>query len=92
MRVILLDSTDKIENQLNIYPNPAQDYVFGTMPENENIQKLHLYNAAGMTMQAEYQINGNHIYIKTNHLKDGIYMGKLITQSAVRNFKFIVKH
>ncbi len=76
---------------INIYPNPANDYISINISTAENYQELHikLYNVGGiLTYQTLIENNGI-ISLKNIGLPGGIYFISIETATMVETLKFI---
>ncbi|MFW6302970.1 MAG: DUF7619 domain-containing protein [Bacteroidales bacterium] len=59
------------ENKVQVYPNPAQDYInFSTGSET---WKLELYDASGRIIQRVNRISDNTFRMSVEHLNNGVY-------------------
>lgn len=64
-------STPSFENNVSIYPNPAQDYIMVKNNFSEN-QTVVIYNVAGQTIMKQ-EINQNENRLHIAQLANGIY-------------------
>ena len=76
-------STDQ-ENSITIYPNPAENVINISSPNQ--INNITIYNYVGQTV---YQ--GNSTRINTGNFKAGVYIIKVETWKGVETRKFTVK-
>lgn len=78
-------------NQLNVYPNPADEYVSipctGLKAGNAVVR---IFNHAGIQqMQKEFCLTGQPVIIDTRNLAEGIYTGTITTASGHQSwFRF----
>jgi hypothetical protein len=82
-------STDIIENQFAIYPNPVQDVVYLSVPDNNQL-KVNIYNVEGI-MVLSRQIEGN-VRINVSRLPDGIYFVTLTGQTGKQTGYKLIKN
>lgn len=85
------DDTGKLHQDVKIFPNPASDFVFGVLPQGENVLKIQITNSLGSEIEVASRLEGNNMYISVNQLPNGLYFGKIFTQKQNLHFKFIVK-
>lgn len=70
---------------ISIYPNPASEFIFIDLPEDQLIHKYSLYNQRGFEV-----LKGNSLYhnkLKIDHLNYGVYL----LQLTLNNGKKMVK-
>jgi len=79
-----------IENvvNVNIYPNPASDFV--TIESSENIRSIQVINQLGQVM-VDQNIQTTKSTINTNSLNKGLYLLKVNTDKGSNIYKVIVK-
>ncbi len=92
-----IDKKDKLNNNININPNPANERTVVNYQLSENNRvKIILYDITGREVKEvinENQTKGEHkIIINSQQLEDGIYILKLNTNNHSFNRKIIVKH
>ena len=77
------------ENQVAIYPNPAQDAV--NILTEDGLQRVEIYNLLGQAIET-FEMNGeDQITIHTSQYNSGIYMVRITTESRVVSKQLIVK-
>ena len=77
------------ENQVAIYPNPAQDAV--NILTEDGLQRIEIYNLLGQAIET-FEMNGeDQITIHTSQYNSGIYMVRITTESRVVSKQLIVK-
>ncbi len=84
---VMVDDTWSVgENEvsINLYPNPANDFVF---LKGENLGTVRVYNALGQKVD-EFEANGSELRINTSGYESGVYFVK----SDEKTLKFVVKH
>jgi len=68
-------------SKLNIYPNPASDYLFVNSP-NEPIEEIRIIDAAGQIVLSRNCNNVNTYNIDIKHLEQCLYILQVFTTSA----------
>ena len=77
------------ENQVAIYPNPAQDAV--NILTEDGLQRIEIYNLLGQAIET-FEMNGEYqITIHTSQYNSGIYMVRITTERSVVSKQLIVK-
>lgn len=71
-----LSVNEVIDNNIVIYPNPANNVVNITS-NNSDIHSFELYNVIGKHMLTKSELNSKTITINRNELKSGIYILKI---------------
>ena len=80
------DRTDV--NKIDIFPNPAADYV--NISANENILSITVYNNVGQTVF--HQNTASKFFkINTNNFNNGLYFIQLETESGIASRRFIIE-
>jgi len=78
------------ENNLLLYPNPANSRL--NITTNENINQLDVYNLMGSLIYTQSGINLNTTSINTNKFNQGYYIVKIITNNGeTYTNKFLVQ-
>ena len=72
---------------INLHPNPAQQY-FELNSNEENINQLVIFNVNGALIN-QYQINNQHALIDIQNLSPGIYFVQANFNSKTEHFKLI---
>ncbi|MFA7082644.1 MAG: fibronectin type III domain-containing protein [Bacteroidales bacterium] len=70
-----INNINKENYSVNIYPNPARDYI---IIEGENIEKIEIYNIHGQKLQEKEVNTSKHITLNTKSLTNGTYHIKII--------------
>jgi hypothetical protein len=91
----LLDNLTGIEesttaSEINIFPNPATDFVNIPLPGNEKNVTIEIINAAGKVVRTE-KPNTNSINIAVNEYSKGIYFIKIKSDNLNSTSKLIVE-
>ncbi len=78
------------ENNLLLYPNPANNRL--NITTTENIVQVNIYNLIGSLIYTRSGINQNMISINTNSFNQGYYIAKIITNNGkTYTNKFLVQ-
>lgn len=85
----IIDNTD--ENSIQIFPNPAQDFLYITVPKQFEEGELRIYNMTGSQVLVEKLSPNSPLEINIQTLRNGMY--QIVLQSSKRLYqsKFI-KH
>lgn len=78
---------NKTTTNINLFPNPAQQY-FELQSNNEIINQVLIYDINGALIN-QYQINNQHVQIDIQMLSAGIYFIHANTKSKSAHFKLI---
>lgn len=78
---------NEVENNISIYPNPANNIL--NINANSNINKVEVFNMLGQNVMT-VSVNDNNTSINTSNLSKGMYMLKLHTDNGVVNQKFTI--
>ncbi|WP_159521819.1 plastocyanin/azurin family copper-binding protein [Sunxiuqinia indica] len=94
--ISIATSTDDLiykDNDLVVYPNPSSEYVYLTSNRFKIDEgNISLYNSLGTKIQAsQVGMQSNRIGYHVQHLKPGLYLFKVETESATLVRKFIKK-
>ncbi len=86
-------SPERIEDLLQIYPNPVEQFLEIEAPEREGAVVLHLYDVQGRLLQAgEYSGNiSTPISLNVSHLNPGVYSLRLIGEDRQYAGRFVKK-
>lgn len=77
--------------QIDIYPNPVEDYLIVNIPESMNGKALFsLYRTDGQTVRS-IGCDGGENRIDTSDIPAGLYFGTLKTENGSRSFKIVKK-
>jgi subtilisin family serine protease len=82
--------TEKMQNTVNVFPNPANDLLTISNPKNERIE-LNLYNLAGNKLK-QVILTNNENTISTRNFASGIYILQVKTNQKTQLIKFIINH
>ncbi|MBS4013116.1 MAG: T9SS type A sorting domain-containing protein [Bacteroidetes bacterium] len=77
---------DIVLEGVNIYPNPASDYLIITLP-GENASVINIYDIKGKLVISE-QVEGGSTRVNVSGLMNGVYMIRIIDGEKVFNGKF----
>ncbi len=75
------------ENNVSIYPNPANNVV--NVNAASNINNVEIFNMMGQKVAA-FDANDTNVQINTTALSNGMYMMRITTENGVSNQKFTV--
>ena len=75
----------ELDNELMLYPNPANDFV--TL-KGESLGMVSIFNAIGQMVNV-FRTEGNEVIISTANYENGVYIVKTEDGKAMR---FVVKH
>lgn len=67
----VIDMNDRL--QVNVYPNPAREYINVSSPSNENL-KVDFYNQQGMLVHLPESGSAWDHHLNTSEIPDGIYI------------------
>ena len=81
--------TNIIEDLVNIYPNPASDFI--TLISKNTIKNLFISDCQGRIIR-NLDCNSNSFEINTSQLNNGIYFIKIQVKNSIISKKLIVKH
>ena len=76
------------ENNISIYPNPANDFV--KISGNDNINSIKVYNCLGMMVE-EIEVDANEAEINTSDYNTGIYFFDVMTENGNRIQKVLIR-
>ncbi|HPQ07712.1 MAG TPA: T9SS type A sorting domain-containing protein [Bacteroidia bacterium] len=87
-QVITAISGISVSNQIQIYPNPANEFIYidGVNP----MSKIEMYDAIGKLIITEKVIS-NSIKLNTHNLDEGVYFIRITSNESVLNKKVIIK-
>jgi hypothetical protein len=80
---------EKLNSQINIYPNPASNLLNVVLKNGEfNYSDYSIINALGQVVKQE-KLNASNtsFYININHLENGIYFLKFTSDNGTSTFK-----
>mgnify|MGYP003634934233 FL=1 len=82
-----IDALSILEQSIQIYPNPAKDYLFIEFPDELKVSNINLYRIEGKQIPTNYNVVSKKIDL--NALPKGIYMLQLEHKTGRVNKKFI---
>ena len=83
------ESINEIENNLKIYPNPANDYI-KLSAVGYQLSAVKIYNHLGILVE-EFEVNSNEIEINISNYNSGIYFVEINTEKENNIIKIIKK-
>jgi len=87
-----INNTDKILNEITLYPNPATDKI--TITQNGNLAEesiISIFNMAGQQIISEHFNGQNLIQMDVSNLAKGIYFVKIQTNAGVESKKLVIQ-
>lgn len=79
------DELSKVEEDLLVYPNPANMHVF---IGSNDVKRIEIYNMTGELVATEF--NSNRITV--SHLPDGLYVFRLTSSTGKTNKTVVIQH
>ena len=89
--VLVTEGTNVSEmtaNDINVYPNPAKDFV--KIHTNNNISSVKVYNCLGMMVE-EIEVNANEVELNTSDYNTGVYFINVETEDGNSIKKVVVE-
>ena len=83
------DAIDELENNLKIYPNPANDFI-KLSAVGYQLSVIKIYNYLGILV-GEFEANSNEIEINISNYNSGVYFIEINTENG-NNIKRIIKN
>ncbi len=88
-----VDTKKMLKNNFNLYPNPAEDYIF--LEFNETIEKnsiAEIYSLSGILMQYfKLKYFTKKIKFYTKNLNNGTYILKIVRRNKILSKKFFIQ-
>jgi hypothetical protein len=85
-------SEDNNSEKLVVYPNPAFDFTeLSLSGKQHRISQFYLYNASGLLIQHEQNINSGSVIIKTLGLNPGLYLLRVVSDRGKEYLERFVK-
>ena len=81
--------TESAKSNINIYPNPASDFVL-IESKDDRIKQVELYTMNGMLIGRSI-VNNTQFSYRVSDLKDGLYLLKVYTSKGVIAKKIVVQ-
>lgn len=82
------DTTSSSNPNINIYPNPTNNYITISNPNNIGIDKVELQNINGSTIFSEVVSNSNIVNLET--ITNGIYLVVIHANNGEKTIKKLV--
>jgi hypothetical protein len=82
---------DKLERQVNVYPNPASGQLFIELNDMSRNLNVEIYNMTGQLVMNEIFRNTSTIGLDVSGLTKGIYVLKLNTDKETYNTRIIIQ-
>ena len=83
------DITDSFEESVNVYPNPASDYIYFEFKNHSANTWVEIYDAQGRKVVSREITSRQQIII--NHLEKGLYIYKLNQSGSLTSGKLIIE-
>lgn len=80
-------SINEYNNNVSVYPNPANNSV--NVNATSNINMVEVFNMMGQRVAA-YDANDTNVQINTTALNNGMYMMRITTENGVSNQKLMI--
>ena len=87
VEISLGTNVENVENNVSVYPNPANTMV--NVNANSNINNIEIYSISGQKV-GDFTANGTQAAISTDNMSTGLYLMKINTENGVINQKFAV--
>ncbi|GIV27572.1 MAG: hypothetical protein KatS3mg027_1386 [Bacteroidia bacterium] len=85
--VTSVDVINESTTTLNLYPNPANNYIY--VSSNEKVNSVEIFSLTGQNILKAEMNNNNHGVINIHELPSGFYIIKLNTEKGVVSKQFI---
>ena len=84
----LINVEDIVQANIEVFPNPASDYVFFNLPSSSLPAHIELYDAQGRLVDTQY-LNNNKITV--GHLNAGAYFYQLSHDGQQYGGKLVIR-
>jgi hypothetical protein len=84
-----VEITDPNPFEVMVYPNPANDFVMITVPENDETVKVTLISAAGIVVETS-EFKSIDVTYYLNHIKPGMYLLRFDRNGTIVNKRLVV--
>jgi hypothetical protein len=71
-----------------VYPNPAKEWIRITLPDNQEIQHIDVFNSSGRFIQT---LSAPEKVVSIQNLPQGLYVLRISTGTGNRYFSKIIK-
>ncbi len=78
-------------NSIQLYPNPAQDYINIKSTQNQLPEKYMVYNSIGQLVATQTIITENDQTINLTNLESGLYFVKIFKNNEAQTYRFLKK-
>ena len=85
-------SVQSSDNNLSVYPNPANTSVFVKLGSVSDKATVEVYNAIGQVVISSKEINDSSIELNVANLAKGVYILKVTNGKEVSNTKIVIEH
>jgi len=79
---------NELDNQVSVYPNPAQDYVM--VEANSNIRSIVITNYMGQVVSSNKSVELTQTRIETSSLSAGVYFVEVETAAGIEKVRVII--
>ncbi|MDZ7741375.1 MAG: T9SS type A sorting domain-containing protein [Bacteroidota bacterium] len=76
---------------ISVYPNPASSVINVNFFEEQNIDRIEIYNLTGMLMKSVKGIAGENVSIDVSGFSKGTYLISVFENNNVQTAKFIIE-
>ncbi|WP_309641577.1 aryl-sulfate sulfotransferase [Flavobacterium sp.] len=88
---LTLATNDYTDNQIQIFPNPASDFIKIQINQNKGNLKIDLIDMVGKVIQSEIALaENNTLVFKTDAVSNGVYFIRINDNNLVKTFKVII--
>ena len=74
---------------IQLFPNPVNDEAFLTIPTNETVREIEVFDLEGRRVLTDFSENGQTVRLQTSALASGIYLVKMQGEQGVYAGKLI---
>ena len=89
-RTIVGDKETEIVMDFTIYPNPTSDYIRVELTDNNEIERIDIYDATGRSVFSKQEVDGNQV-IDVREWNGGIYSVQITSKKGDNKLKTFVK-
>lgn len=84
------DETVDDQQDIIIYPNPANDYLNIHANGTDILEQIDIFNLAGQVVSSVTVENSNHKEIDLSHFQNGLYLARVVSFNGISTTKFKV--
>jgi len=83
---------ENIQESIHIYPVPAQEIIFFTLPKTNESAKIEMYNILGIKVKTQLYVgNKSSVELNISDISDGVYVITTSIGKRIFKNKIIVK-